>query len=328
MSFISLVIVFLLEQLHPLTHGQWVSRRLREWADFLERHVNAGSDRYGFLGTAVFILPPVLLLGMLWWLARQAGWLPLLCLNVLILSITMGFRGFSHFYTEIQLALRLDERERARALLSEWRGETLDREAGESEIARLAIETALAAVHHHVFAVMFWFVLSGPLGALLYRLAHLLAGHWRDKKDGFGKFAQQLFLIIDWLPARVTATAFALMGNFPDAVYACQSLPARARLPEPEVVQAAASGALGVRLGILATDVSETHAEADFGTAASADAMQSMTGLVWRTVVLWLLFLLLGSVFLVLANAIPDTLLPYLSLVPVLLILAGTRKAG
>ncbi|MDR3353110.1 MAG: CobD/CbiB family protein [Zoogloeaceae bacterium] len=329
MSFLSLVIVFLLEQLHPLSHERRLSQWLRAWADFLERHVNAGSDQHGILGTALFLLPPVFLTGALWWLAWQAGWLPLFLLNVLILSVTMGFRGFSHVYAEIQLALRLDEREKAEALLAEWRGEALDTRQNESEIARLAIETALAAAHHRVFAVMFWFSLAGPLGALLYRLLHLLSRHWQAQKDGFGKFAQQLFVILDWLPARMTATAFALVGNFLDAMYSWRNLPERAKLPAPEVVLATGAGALGVRLGIPMTDISEAHAEADFGAAADADAMQSATGLVWRGVVLWLFFLLQASVFLVLTRTIPDNLLFYFSLVPVLLlILVGFRRAG
>jgi cobalamin biosynthesis protein CobD/CbiB len=301
MNLFSLIVVFLLEQLHPLDYPRWVARPARAWADFLERHIDAGGYRQGVLGAALALLPPLFLVGALYFILYRVSPLLAFFVNVLALYLTMGFRQFSHFYTDIQLALRLNDIERAQNLLSEWRGEAA-RSSDPGDLARLAIETALSASHRHVFAVLLCFVLlPGPLGALLYRASCLLAEHWRGR-GAFGRFAGQLFRVVDWLPARATATAFAVVGNFEDALYCWRRQAARWYDPELGVVLASGAGALGVRLGVPVPANpawTEDDALADggnggnlgIGEAADADFMQSATALVWRATVLWLLLL-------------------------------------
>ncbi|MDR1889088.1 MAG: CobD/CbiB family protein [Zoogloeaceae bacterium] len=302
MSLFSLIVVFLLEQLHPLDYTRRVARPVRSWTAFLERHIDAGGYRQGVIGAGLALLPLLLLVGGVYFsLYHYVSPLLAFFINVLALYLTMGFRQFSHFYTDIQLALRLNDPERARSLLAEWRGEAvLSSDPG--DLARLAIETALSASHRHVFAVLLWFVLlPGPLGALLYRLSHLLSEHWRERGE-FGRFADQLFRVIDWLPARATAAAFAVVGNFEDAVYCWRRQSARWYDHGLGIVLASGAGALGVRLGVPAPENpawSEEDALADggnggnsgMGETANADFMQSATGLVWRATVLWLLML-------------------------------------
>lgn len=297
MSLFSLIVVFLLEQLRPLDYSRWVVAPFRAWADFLERRFNAGGYRQGILTWCLAVFPLLLLTGGLYALLYSLSPLLAWMLNVVVLYFTMGFRQFSHFYTDIQLALRLGDLERARELLAEWRGQPAARH-GASDIARLAIETALAASHRHVFAVLLWFVLlPGPVGALLYRLAHLLAEYWRQRGEAgeFGKFSQQLFAIVDWLPVRVTASAFAVVGNFEDAVYCWRNQSARWDDPELGIVLSSGAGALGVRLGVptIEAEALADSGELGVGEAADADFMQSAVGLVWRAIVLWLLMLFL-----------------------------------
>ncbi|MDD3481422.1 CobD/CbiB family protein [Azovibrio restrictus] len=297
MSLFSLIVVFLLEQLRPLDYARWVLRPFHAWADFLERRFNAGSYRQGILGWCLAVLPLLALVAGAYALLYWVSPLLALVLNVLVLYATMGFRQFSHFYTDIQLALRLGELERARAILAEWRGEAVAPH-GPSDIARLAIETALAASHRHVFAVLLWFILlPGPLGALLYRFSHILAEYWRRHGAGgeFGKFSQQLFAIVDWLPVRASAAAFAVVGNFEDAVYCWRNQSSRWDDPELGIVLASGAGALGVRLGVpdIEAEALAESGELGVGEAADADFMQSAVGLVWRAIVLWLLMLFL-----------------------------------
>lgn len=297
MSLFSLIVVFLLEQLRPLDYPRWVVAPFRAWADFLERRFNAGSYRQGILVWCLAVLPPLLLLGALYALLYSVSPLLAWILNVAVLYLTMGFRQFSHFYTDIQLALRLGDVERARALLAEWQGRPVSR-CSPTDIARLSIEAALAASHRHVFAVLLWFVLlPGPLGAMLYRLSCLLAEHWQQRGagDAFGKFSQQIFAIVDWLPVRVTAAAFAVVGNFEDAVYCWRSQATQWDDPELGIVLSSGAGALGVRLGVpsIEADALAESGELGLGEAADADFMQSAVGLVWRAIVLWLMMLFL-----------------------------------
>jgi AmpE protein len=66
-----------------------------------------------------------------------------------------------------------------------------------------------AKVNNQLFAVIFWFIVAGPLGALLYRLLHLSRGH-ELAKDA----AELLSGYLDWICARITLLLYLLVGNF------------------------------------------------------------------------------------------------------------------
>lgn len=299
MSLLSLIAVFLIEQLHPLNYRRIVAEPLGAWADFVESQFNAGAYRHGVLAWCLAVLLPVVVLGGIYAALYALNPIFALLLNVGVLYLTMGFRQFSHHYTEIQLALREDDLPRARQLLETWQGRSAYN-LGSSDIARLSIEGALAASHRHVFAVLLWFVLlPGPCGALLYRLAMIVREHWATKGEGSGKdfatFSAQSFSIIDWLPVRVTAAAFAIVGDFEDAAYCWRTQAGEWPDRDLGIVLAAGAGALGVQLGQPVVDGVELadRAELGLGEPADVDFMQSAVGLVWRATVLWMLLLFL-----------------------------------
>ncbi|NIF16491.1 regulatory signaling modulator protein AmpE [Pantoea sp. Cy-639] len=62
------------------------------------------------------------------------------------------------------------------------------------------------------FAVIFWYFLLGPAAALAYRLLALGGEH--SQQPGLKSLAAQLRHAMDWLPVRVMALTFALVGNF------------------------------------------------------------------------------------------------------------------
>jgi cobalamin biosynthesis protein CobD/CbiB len=245
------------------------------------------------------VLVPVVLLGALYGVLYSINPILAWALNVGVLYLTMGFRQFSHYYTDIQLALRLGDLERARHLLSEWQGRATYN-LGSEDIARLSIEGALGASHRHVFGVLVWFViLPGPCGALLYRLSAVIAERWGVKKspenNDFSIFPVQVFGMIDWLPLRATASAFAIVGDFEDAVYCWRTQPQQWPDRDLGIVLASGAGALGVQLGSPVADGVEVsdRAELGLGDPADVDFMQSAVGLVWRATVLWMLLLFL-----------------------------------
>ena len=299
MSLLSLIAVFLIEQLQPLNYRRFVAQPLEIWADFIESRFNAGVYRYGVFAWCLAVLLPVLMVGAIYGLLYSLN--PILAwgLNVGILYLTMGFRQFSHYYTDIQLALRLGDLERARHLLSEWQGRSAYG-LGVEDIARLSIEGALGASHRHVFGVLLWFViLPGPCGALLYRLSAVIAERWGAKNsqenNDFSIFPVQVFGMIDWLPLRATASAFAIVGDFEDAVYCWRTQPQQWPDRNLGIVLASGAGALGVQLGSPVADGVEVsdRAELGLGDPADVDFMQSAVGLVWRATVLWMLLLFL-----------------------------------
>ena len=295
MKFLSLLAALLLEQMRPLRQGNRVNLSFSRYAAALERHFNAGQYRHGVIAWMLAVVPALVAVAAVY-LALYAlnpllGW----AWNVVVLYLTVGFRQFSHYYTEIQQALREGNLAAARELLGRWRGES-STEFGAGEIARVAIEQGLLASHRHVFGTVAWFVALGPAGALLYRASAMLAARWGGYGE-FGRFAARAYFWLDWLPARITAASFAIVGNFEDAVYCWRTQAAAWTTQAHGIILASGGGALGVRLG----DPLHQHGSLEFrpglgiGDEAEADHLQGAVGLIWRTLVLWMFLVLVVS---------------------------------
>ncbi len=298
MSLLSLIAVFLIEQFQPLNYRRVIETPLQAWADFIESRFNAGEYRHGVIGWCFAILLPTLLVAALQIALWQFNLLAALLFNILVLYLTMGFRQFSHHYTQIQLALRVGDLERAREVLASWRGmstQNLDAR----EIARLTMETALLASHRHVFGVLFCYVVLGPCGAVLYRLSSVVTDRWQGidvaQHNDFAAFSRQVFGMIEWLPARATAVAFAIVGDFEDAMHCWRTQAEAWGNRNLGIVLAAGAGALGVQLGMPFAEGVEVvdRAELGLGDPADVDVMQRAVGLVWRATLLWMLLLFL-----------------------------------
>jgi len=304
MSLFALITALLLEQFHPLSSRKYLYGWLSSYVLFFQLHFNAGQREHGKIAWLLAVLPLLAGVVALYWLLYHVHPLFAWALNVLVLYLTMGFRQFSHYFTDIHLALRADRLDEARGLLSRWRGMP-SHELNAEEVARVTIEQALIASHHNVFGVIVWFVLfsalglGGAAGALLYRLGQFLRAHWgnADKYDlgEFGGFARQAFYVLEWLPIRLTAMTFAIVGDFENTVYCWRTQAANWPDSEAGILLASGAGALGVRLGMPLPQggVMEDRAELGIGDDADADFMQSAIGLVWRSVVFWMVLLLL-----------------------------------
>jgi len=299
MTLFSLIVALLLEQVRPLSVRQVVLDPLRRLSAVLVDRFNDGRARNGtvawWLLVLSFVLGGATIYTLLWFVHPLFAF----AFNIGVLYLTMGFRQESHFFTDIHLALRMGEIDRARSLLGEWRGGQYFG-ASSSEVARLAIEKALVAAHRNVFGVVFWFILlPGPIGALLYRLARFLDEEWGQRRDAefgeFGRFARQAFAVIDWVPARLTAASFSVVGDFEDAVFCWRTQAMLWGERASGILIAAGAGALGVRLGMPVHESGEIveRPEMGVGEEADADYMQSTVGLVWRALVLCLLMLAL-----------------------------------
>ncbi|MBI4936918.1 MAG: CobD/CbiB family protein [Nitrosomonadales bacterium] len=303
MSLLSLIAALLLEQLHPLATRKYLLSWLSGYVQFFQDHFNAGERRHGKIAWLIAVLLPLSGSAALYWLLHRAHPVFAWAFCVLVLYLTLGFRQFSHNFTGIHRALRDGDLGRARSLLSKWRGASCH-ELSSGEVARVAIEEALLASHHHVFGVMAWFTISmllglGPSGAVLYRLALFLNARWGRRDDveagEFGAFARLACRWMEWLPLRLTATTFAIVGDFEDTVYCWRTQAQNWPDPEAGIVLASGAGALGVRLGqpLPQGGLPLDRPELGVGEEADADFMQSTVGLVWRALVFWLILLLL-----------------------------------
>ena len=321
MSFFAVLFALLIEQLKPLPRRNFVHDGLTGWMRWTGRNFDAGQDHHAWVVWCVTTLVPALLAWAVFAIVVRFSLVAALAWNVVVLYLTMGFRQFSHYFTDIRDALERGDELTARRLLAEWRH--LDAsELPRAELLRHVIEHSLLAAHRHVFGVFFWFVVLsslglGPAGAVFYRMAEFASRYWAFKSRTVGApvnerllaLSQRLFGLIDHLPARMTAFGFAVVGNFEEAVASWRRDATLWQHPNEGVILAAAAGALGIQLGGAAApgvtpDRSKTFTAG--GEAGMADAqgstagvpvqpghLHSLVGLVWRSVVLWMLLVAL-----------------------------------
>jgi adenosylcobinamide-phosphate synthase len=304
MNFLAVVMALSLEQWRTFRWRGGLQRAFIRYARALEQRFNAGSARHGAIAALLALLPPVAIAAAAYFLLDAVHPLLGLLCNVAVLFLLVGFRHFSHAYTAINEALKSGDAISARRILVAWHGVEASGATAE-EVPQLAIERGLEDSYRNVFGTLFWFlVLPGPAGAVLYRLSVLLAERWSvdaaaplgHELGQFGRPVQRLLFWLDWIPARLTAVTFAIVGDFEDAIY-CWRTQARTWPSQPAgILLASGAGALGVLLGGTLTGPTgepEFRPELGLGERADADAMPSAVGLVWRALLVWLVLLLL-----------------------------------
>jgi adenosylcobinamide-phosphate synthase len=259
------------------------------------KRLNAGDRNSGIAAWLALVAAVMIPAALITALATKIHPLALWLLNVAVMYGSIRFLATVASLGAIEKALRAGDLTAAANHLTLWQGEPLDApDAG--TVARLTAEHTLREAHQGTFALLFWFlVLPGPLGLVLYPLALRAAQSWEhlveaDERD-FGWFAARAWLVIDWLPQRITAFTFALVGDFEDALYCWRTQAEQWLRPEEGIVLASGAGALSVRLGdaIPARGGFVPRPPLGVGELAGEDALVSLEGLLWRALILWLI---------------------------------------
>ena len=299
MKFLALLVALLIEQVRPLRRDNRLHDGYAAFAQLLRRQFDAGEYRQGVAAWMIAVAPLTIVVFAAEWLLHQVSAPLALLWSIGVLYVTVGFRQFSYFYNEINSLLKEGEVAAARTQLGRWRAEDSS-ELTPGEIARVAIELGLTASHRNVFGPVAWFVVLGPAGALLYRAASALAEQLSAHKspttvessasEAFAQFAVRAFDVIDWLPARLTAASFAVVGNFQDAAD-CWRTQAQSWANQAEgIILTSGAGALGVKLGGELHEYGRVRYRPELGAGDEADVdyLSSAVGLIWRALVMWM----------------------------------------
>ncbi|CAJ0879792.1 Cobalamin biosynthesis protein CobD [Ralstonia sp. LMG 32965] len=246
----------------------------------------------GLLAWAATVLPFVLLAGWLVVIARKVSPGLVVALDAIALYFAIGARSLSEHIAPIALALRDADLPRARALASRIVSRDLT-QAAEEPIARAAVESALENGSDAVFAPLFWLVVAGAPGVMLYRLANTLDAMWGYRNarfTGFGWAAARIDDVLNWIPARLTAVSYALLGSTADALRCWRTQAPQWSSPNAGPVMAAGAGSLRVQLGGAARyeGVEEARPSLGAGKPATATDIPRALTLVSHTMWLWL----------------------------------------
>ena len=314
MTLLAIVVALALEQWRAFEWRAGVERAYVAYVRGIEQWLNGGTLGQGIVATALAIVPPVLVVWFAWWIANRIHPAAGLAVDIAVLYVLMGFRHFSHAISTIIAALKGGDIVTARRALANWRGMATG-DISSQDVARLAIERGMIDAYRQVFAVLFWFVvLPGPIGPVLYRAVMLTAAQWKGALPGedmseltrsllvFGRPARKLLAVVDWIPVRLTALSFAVVGDFEDAVYCWRtqagSCPPAYGGETRGILLATGGGALGVQLGGPMPGIggeTEPRPDVGLGDTVEADVLPSAVGLVWRALIVWLLLVFLLS---------------------------------
>lgn len=276
------------------------------------RFNTVGASRWtGALGWCVVVLPLMVLAVVLLVLARYCNvWLNLF-LHVLLLYFCLGLRSLHEHNIAIANALDAGDLTEARKRTAYIVSRDTDGE-DESYLAKASVESVLENGCDAVFATLFWFVLLGGPGAVLYRFANTLDAMWGYRSARFLRFgcvAARMDDVMNWLPARLTALTYAALGQTRLAWRCWQRQAPGWPSPNAGPVMAAGAGALGLALGGAARydGIAEIRPPLGEGRAAVAADIRRALRLVESGTAFWCGFVFL--LVLLLATLLPGGVL-------------------
>ena len=238
---------------HPLI---WFGK----WVDFcrdktqLALHFDTRQQRTaGVVAWLMAVVPWLAILLVLFWLLPN--WLDH-CLSVLVLYFAIGWQslrehGFAIAEPLSTIPLTTEKLNEAREAV----GHIVSRdtkELSESDVAKAGVESILENGSDAIFAPIFWFVILGAPGVLLYRLANTLDAMWGYKTESllhFGWFAARFDDVLNYIPARLVIYTYGACGDWRRAIDSSRQASARWKSPNAGPVMAAGAGALGIHLG-------------------------------------------------------------------------------
>jgi len=279
---------------HPLVvFGRWVDicrRGLQlSLTDTATRQRQAGAVAWC---CAVFPLLIVLLVFM----SILPDWLTTL-LSIMVLYFTIGWQSLREHALAIAEPLVRGDLLQARHGVSRIVSRDTN-QLDETQVAKASIESVLENGSDAIFAPIFWFLVLGVPGALLYRLANTLDAMWGYKTDTllhFGWFAARFDDVMNYIPARLVVLTYGFCGQFGSAWRCYQMQASSWKSPNAGPVMAAGAGALGIKLGGAAPYFGKLESRPELGEGRDpiATDLNKAIRLIDKGVYLWVLIVCL-----------------------------------
>ncbi len=270
-------------------------------ADIVERNLYgsddekpAGKKLRGLFAVILLIVPFTAIAMMLSGLPYLAWFL-----IILMLYFSIGHKSLHDHAQPVITALQNQDMVLARCLA----GRMVSRDTESMDPVAATVESVLENGNDAVFAALFWFAVAGAPGAILYRLVNTLDAMWGYRSKhyrDFGWAAARFDDVLNYLPARLTALTYALLGKTQQALFCWRTQASAWDSPNAGPVMAAGAGALGISIGGAACYRGEWRHRPLLGVAAKAEAsdIKRALKLVRYGVYLWLgLFIVAGMAY-------------------------------
>jgi adenosylcobinamide-phosphate synthase len=214
--------------------------------------------------------------------------------SVVVVYLCIGHKSLHEHTLPIAAALNEGNEPQARLLASQ----IVSRDPETLDIAKAGVESILENGSDSVFSALFWFVIAGPAGIVFYRLSNTLDAMWGYRNQHylyFGRFSARLDDVLNFIPARLTALSYSLLGSTKKALNCWKTQAHLCDSPNAGPVMAAGAGALDISIGGPAQYHGQWHQRPVLGVGRVAQAQDIYRALflIRKTVMLWLSVLLL-----------------------------------
>jgi adenosylcobinamide-phosphate synthase len=223
------------------------------------------------------------------------GWL----VDVILLYFALGGRSLAEHAERVARDLDAGDLPAAREHVG-WIVSRKTSDLNESDVAKACVESTLENGNDALFGALFWFMMLGGAGAVLFRLANTLDAMWGYKNERFLRFgwaAARIDDVLNYLPARLTALSYALCGQTRRALACWRKQAPIWESPNAGPVMSAGAGSLGLALGgsaIYHGKLEERPVLGEGQPASRQDIPRALT-LVRRSIGLWLMVYFIGG---------------------------------
>jgi adenosylcobinamide-phosphate synthase len=280
---------------HPLVGFGWIVNKLETWFNPISKQ-NLSTQRLIGAFALVLLITPFIILA--YWLCHIT--LTSVIANTLLLYFAIGHKSLHDHARAVTNALNNHDEASAKTAASYM----VSRDSAAIDPIPATVESVLENGNDGVFGALFWFFIAGGTGALLFRLANTMDAMWGYKTPRFFYFgwaAARLDDVLDYIPARLTALTYAILGNSKLALSCWKTQAPTWDSPNAGPVMAAGAGALHVKLGGAARYHGEWHNRPVLGAgiAPVVNDIERALKLVRHGVTLWLaIFLIIASIYL------------------------------
>ncbi|MFK7159848.1 regulatory signaling modulator protein AmpE [Marinospirillum sp. MEB164] len=211
MKFFALLVVLLLQKLpnQGVHHGlDRAYRAFHRWsAQIWKSHLGATAP---FLTAVIFWLLTIWL--VLWWLDGWLAGVPALLVNLAVLYYALGRRNEQKWIQRYMIAWRQGDHQAAYYYAEELLERPCNEESATQVHAQVLAKLTYLAFDR-LFMVIFWFLLLGPLGALLVRLSERALYHARQAYQDVDPAIEHFHFLLEWPASRLLGLTFALAGR-------------------------------------------------------------------------------------------------------------------
>ncbi len=273
---------------HPLVGFGWLASKLEARLNIANKTNNANHRWVGTFALALLLAPFILLAYLLCHIPVVS-----IVADTLLLYFAIGHKSLHDHARAVTHALNNHDEASAKIAASYM----VSRDSAAIEPVPATVESVLENGNDGVFGALFWFFIAGGTGALLFRLANTMDAMWGYKTPRFYYFgwaAARLDDVLDYIPARLTALTYAILGNTKLALNCWKTQAPLWDSPNAGPVMAAGAGALHVQLGGAARYQGEWHERPTLGAGEAPDTkdIERALKLVRHGVYLWLLVML------------------------------------